>query len=78
MKNTANILGEIQDILNNDTQTQKLMKVMAEQAKQNGLTPDQWQEAKNRLVQSLFYKMALAIPEIQEGIAKDVYEMYHQ
>lgn len=78
MKNTANILGEIQDILNTDYEVQKLMQVMAEQAKQSGLTPEQWHEAKSRLVQSLFYKMALVIPEIQQGIAEDVYQMHHQ
>lgn len=74
MERTEKHLEKIRKIMNTNTTIQSQMDMLAETAVEKGITKEQWEEFKVRMMTSMFYKMAEMIPEMKEDLAKDIYE----
>ena len=74
MERTRNNIKKISEVMNNEPMIQTVMTSLAERAKQNGVTADEWAEFKNRMLETMFYKMCEMIPEMQNDLALDIYE----
>lgn len=75
MKNTEKVLNEIKEVLNTSPEAKSMMNMLQKEAVKNNWTDEQWEEVKTRIMTTLFYKMAMEIPEIRYGLAEDLYEM---
>lgn len=77
MKRTAKYIYKIADILNTSPQAQKLVDELQQEAIKNNYTVEQWEKIKMGLLEHLFYMAAQNIPEMQDALAADVYELFN-
>ena len=74
MERTRNNIKNISDIMSTDPMIQTVMTSRAKRAEETGMTADEWSEFKNRMLETMFYKMCEMISEMQEDLALDLYE----
>lgn len=74
MKRTAKHLEDIRDIMNTSEVIQGQMNMLAGIAVEKGITVEQWEEFKVRMMTSMLYKMAEMMPEIKEDLCNDIYD----
>ena len=74
MKRTQKHLENIRQIMNTNPAIQSQMDILAEKAVEKGITVEQWEELKIKIMSTMLYKMAEKIPEIKADLCKDIYE----
>ena len=74
MERTRNNIKNISDIMSTDPMIQTVMTSLAKRAEETGMTADEWSEIKNRMLETMFYKMCEMISEMQEDLALDLNE----
>lgn len=75
MKATKAILETIRETLNNSPVCQKAVGELMQRAIEKGFTPEQWEEAKQKLMLTLYYQALLDCPELRAGVMEDVYHL---
>lgn len=75
MKNTESILKTMQETLNNNVECQRLMTVLAEKAEAANMTKEEWEDGKQKLFNSIFFKLILEHEDLKQLVAIDAYNL---
>lgn len=74
MKRTLKTLERMRDILNTNPVIQAHMEALTQKAIDNGVTVEQWEALKVKIMTALFFQMCEIMPEIKNDLAADIYE----
>ena len=75
MKYTEQILKTMQETLNNNEECQRLMTVLAEKAEAANMTKEEWEDGKQKLFNSIFFKLILEHEDLKQLVAIDTYNL---
>ncbi len=75
MKNTESILKTMQETLNNNAECQRLMTVLAEKAEAANMSKEEWEDGKQKLFNSIFFKLILEHEDLKQLVAIDAYNL---
>lgn len=75
MKNTETILKSMQETLNNNAECQRLMTVLAEKAEAANMSKEEWEDGKQKLFNSIFFKLILEHEDLKQLVAIDAYNL---
>ena len=75
MKNTESILKTMQETLNNNAECQRLMTVLAVKAEAANMTKEEWEKGKQKLFNSIFFKLILEHEDLKQLVAIDAYNL---
>lgn len=74
MKRTKKVLSLIQEVLNNSEHCQAVMTELAKEAEAKNMSQEDWKKIKISIMTSLFYQLAMEVPEIKADLGKDFWE----
>lgn len=74
MKRTKKVLSLIQEVLNNSELCQAVMTELAKEAEAKNMSQEDWKKIKISIMTSLFYQLAMEVPEIKADLGKDFWE----
>ena len=74
MKRTKKLLSLIQEVLNNSERCQAVMTELAKEAEAKNMSQEDWKKIKISIMTSLFYQLAMEVPEIKADLGKDFWE----
>ena len=75
MKNTEMILKTMQETLNNNEECQRLMTVLAEKAEAANMSKEELEDGKQKLFNSIFFKIILEHEDLKQLVAIDAYNL---
>lgn len=78
MKNTESILKAMQETLNNNVECQRLMTVLAEKAEAANMSKEEWEDGKQKLFNSIFFKLILEHEDLKQLVAIDAYNFLRE
>lgn len=74
MKRTKKVLSLIQEVLNTSEHCQAVMTELAKEAEAKNMSQEDWKKIKISIMTSLFYQLAIEVPEIKADLGKDFWE----
>lgn len=67
------ILKTMQETLNTNTECQELMSFLAAKAEAVGMSKAEWDDGKQKLFNSIFFKLILEHEDLKQLVATDAY-----
>lgn len=74
MKRTQKTVEKMAEILTNNDKVQEVMTMLAEKAEEKGLSLEEWEQVKVRILTNCFFMVAMKDEQIRNYLGMDIYE----